>query len=305
MQRRRRTAVLLNTQALWDRLALLGRSQNWLAREVGISPGYLSVLVNTGRAPSGRIRCRMQEVLGVRDFSELFASGGSGMNTLETSATSQRAIPTGLVIAGRPVPYGSGILPEDFVGAAAPAEGGHRAHMERLRRGAGRRPQAGVPLAAGRGALRRCDDFAHLSGRLGAGRSRHQSWERDSSPPRGCTDAASTHNPQARPSTSSRRTSWTSLDRIRVGLRACRGTSSRGCWERGRSPIQALALVAFAPTRSTSFALMTVAGRPRMSVTCFPSAEQRSPSGRTGGRMPEAGQHVRSARPRMTSELRS
>ena len=73
MQRRRRTAVLLNTQALWDRLALLGRSQNWLAREVGISPGYLSVLVNTGRAPSGRVRRRMQEVLGVGDFNELFA----------------------------------------------------------------------------------------------------------------------------------------------------------------------------------------------------------------------------------------
>ena len=73
MQARTRTVVLLNTQALWDRLALLGRSQNWLAREAGISPGYLSVLVNTGRAPSGRIRRRMLEVLGVRDFSELFA----------------------------------------------------------------------------------------------------------------------------------------------------------------------------------------------------------------------------------------
>ena len=56
MQARTRTVVLLNTQALWDRLTLLERSQNWLAREIGISPGYLSVLVNTGRAPSGRIR---------------------------------------------------------------------------------------------------------------------------------------------------------------------------------------------------------------------------------------------------------
>ena len=68
----RRTVVLLKTRALWDRLELLGRSQNWLAREVGISRGYLSTLVNEGRAPSGRIRRRMQTVLGIDDFDELF-----------------------------------------------------------------------------------------------------------------------------------------------------------------------------------------------------------------------------------------
>ncbi len=67
-----RTVVLLKTRALWDRLARLDRSQNWLAREVGISRGYLSTLVNTGRAPSGRIRRRMRMVLGVEDFDELF-----------------------------------------------------------------------------------------------------------------------------------------------------------------------------------------------------------------------------------------
>ena len=67
-----RTVVLLKTRALWDRLAVLDRSQNWLAREVGISPGYLSTLVNEGRAPSGRIRQRMKAVLGVEDFDELF-----------------------------------------------------------------------------------------------------------------------------------------------------------------------------------------------------------------------------------------
>ncbi len=64
-RRRRRTVVRLNTAALWERLALLGRSQNWLAGKAGISPGYLSMLVKEGRAPSGRIRLRMQEVLGV------------------------------------------------------------------------------------------------------------------------------------------------------------------------------------------------------------------------------------------------
>lgn len=67
-----RTVVLLKTKALWDRLAKLDRSQNWLAREVGISKSYLSTLVNEGRAPSGHIRRRMRAVLGVEGFDELF-----------------------------------------------------------------------------------------------------------------------------------------------------------------------------------------------------------------------------------------
>ena len=67
--RRRRIVVRLNARALWDRLDLLNRSQRWLAREI---PGYLSMLVNEGRAPSGRIRRRMQTALGVEDFRELF-----------------------------------------------------------------------------------------------------------------------------------------------------------------------------------------------------------------------------------------
>ena len=67
-----RTVVLLKTKALWDRLERLGRSQNWLARELGISRGYLSTLINRGRAPSGRVRRRMQVVLGMEDFDDLF-----------------------------------------------------------------------------------------------------------------------------------------------------------------------------------------------------------------------------------------
>ena len=67
-----RTVVRLDAAALWRRLNLLNRSQNWLAREIGISPGYLSMLVNEGRAPSGRIRRRMQRALGVDNFHELF-----------------------------------------------------------------------------------------------------------------------------------------------------------------------------------------------------------------------------------------
>ena len=67
-----RAVVRLDAAALWRRLNLLNRSQSWLAREIGISPGYLSMLVNAGRAPSGRIRERMQKALGVDDFSDLF-----------------------------------------------------------------------------------------------------------------------------------------------------------------------------------------------------------------------------------------
>ena len=72
MKPRERIVVRLKTQALWQRLELLGRSQNWLARQVGISPGYLSTLLNEERAPSGRIRRRIQRALDVHDFHELF-----------------------------------------------------------------------------------------------------------------------------------------------------------------------------------------------------------------------------------------
>ena len=67
-----RTVVRLDKAALWRRLTLLNRSQNWLAREIGVSPGYMSMLVNGGRSPSGRIRQRMQKALGVDDFHKLF-----------------------------------------------------------------------------------------------------------------------------------------------------------------------------------------------------------------------------------------
>ena len=67
-----RTVVRLDTAALWERLAMLNRSQNWLAREIGVSPGYISMLVNGERAPSGRIRRRMLRALGVSDFRQLF-----------------------------------------------------------------------------------------------------------------------------------------------------------------------------------------------------------------------------------------
>ena len=67
-----RVVVRLDTAALWKRLALLNRSQNWLARQIGVSPGYVSMMVNTGRAPSGRIRRRMLKALEVEEFHQLF-----------------------------------------------------------------------------------------------------------------------------------------------------------------------------------------------------------------------------------------
>jgi len=72
MKPRYRLTVRLKTPALWARLETLGRSQNWLARRVGISPGYLSTLLNRERAPSGRVRRRIQRALDVHDFDELF-----------------------------------------------------------------------------------------------------------------------------------------------------------------------------------------------------------------------------------------
>ena len=67
-----RTVVRLDAAALWERLAQLDRSQNWLAREMGVSSAHVSLLVNGGRAPSGRIQKRMLKVLGVSDFNQLF-----------------------------------------------------------------------------------------------------------------------------------------------------------------------------------------------------------------------------------------
>ena len=51
---------------------MLNRSQNWLAREIGVSPSYISMLVNGERAPSGRIRRRMLRALGLNQFNQIF-----------------------------------------------------------------------------------------------------------------------------------------------------------------------------------------------------------------------------------------
>ena len=50
----------LNPEEVCDRLEGLGLSQNDLAREVGVSSGYLSRLMNGTRCPSART-CRLLE----------------------------------------------------------------------------------------------------------------------------------------------------------------------------------------------------------------------------------------------------
>ena len=50
-KRRNKKKMRLNAVALWKRLAQLDRSQNSLAREIGITPGYLSMLINGRRCP--------------------------------------------------------------------------------------------------------------------------------------------------------------------------------------------------------------------------------------------------------------
>ena len=72
MAHRKRPVIRLRSQVIWDCLARMKRSQNWLADQLGISRSHLSMLVNQGRAPSGRLRNRMLRFLGLRDFNELF-----------------------------------------------------------------------------------------------------------------------------------------------------------------------------------------------------------------------------------------
>ncbi len=67
-----RPVAMLRQEAFWQRLNVLGRSQNWVAREAGISRGYLSMLANGKRAASGRVRRGLMRILEVEDVHELF-----------------------------------------------------------------------------------------------------------------------------------------------------------------------------------------------------------------------------------------
>ena len=73
MKRRRPPSrVMLNPAAAWRLLDELDMSQNELARRCGITPGHLSLLINGKRSPSAPLRRRLQRVLGVSNFDDLF-----------------------------------------------------------------------------------------------------------------------------------------------------------------------------------------------------------------------------------------
>ena len=73
MKRRQRACrVKLNPNAVWELLNRLNMTQNGLATMVGITSGYLSQLMTGTRSPSAEVRKRLQEVLEVPRFDDLF-----------------------------------------------------------------------------------------------------------------------------------------------------------------------------------------------------------------------------------------
>ena len=73
MKRRQPSSrVILNPVAVWRLLDERDMSQNEVARLCGLSSGYMSQLMGGSRSPSAHVRRRIQEVLGVTDFDDLF-----------------------------------------------------------------------------------------------------------------------------------------------------------------------------------------------------------------------------------------
>ena len=64
--------VRIKVAAIYERLDRLHMSQSALAREAGLTTGYVSPLVSGKRTPSPDVRRRIHEALGVVDFDELF-----------------------------------------------------------------------------------------------------------------------------------------------------------------------------------------------------------------------------------------
>ena len=64
--------VKLNPRPVWEQINRRNVSQNELAARVGITSGYLSQLMTGTRSPSAQVRKRLQQVLGVDRFDDLF-----------------------------------------------------------------------------------------------------------------------------------------------------------------------------------------------------------------------------------------
>ena len=76
--RKSRRRVMLKAEVLWEILDRLNMTQNELARNLGITSGYVSLLIGGKRSPSAAIRQRMQDTLGVEEFDVLFAMENCG-----------------------------------------------------------------------------------------------------------------------------------------------------------------------------------------------------------------------------------
>ena len=70
--KRRLQTVRLNAVALWTHLNRHNLAQNELARQLGISSGYLSQLMSGQRCPSPQLRRRLLRALGDPAFDDLF-----------------------------------------------------------------------------------------------------------------------------------------------------------------------------------------------------------------------------------------
>ena len=63
-------------EKVWEILDRLRMSQNQLAKLCGITSGHMSLLMQGKRSPSPRTQRRLQEVLGVSNFDDLFIMEG-------------------------------------------------------------------------------------------------------------------------------------------------------------------------------------------------------------------------------------
>ena len=70
--KRRRQTVRLNAGAVWGHLNRRNLAQNELARQLGITSGYLSQLMSGQRCPSPQLRRRLVRALGDPGFDDLF-----------------------------------------------------------------------------------------------------------------------------------------------------------------------------------------------------------------------------------------
>ena len=112
----------VDPRALWDRMDALGYSQNETARRAGISPGYLSQIMNGKRTPSGDVLRRLHEVA-VRAV----AGGTGGSRGAQGAWAGRRADATAWSVQGAGGPGGGTIRTGGRVPWGAEVEYAYRA----------------------------------------------------------------------------------------------------------------------------------------------------------------------------------